>query len=106
MWRRPLEWNLNGTTDPRDGSVDHLSLNTLKDRHGPIRAPKSQSAAEDDQENPQLCQRQPGNPRPSRYVADRRGDDQIEQGPNRRWQFQHRCPALNRRANTRKERAW
>src|SRR5271165_1318059 len=41
MWRRPLEWNLNGTTDPRDGSVDHLSLNSLKDRHGPIRAPKS-----------------------------------------------------------------
>src|SRR5208282_5106699 len=40
MWRRPLEWNLNGTTDPRDGSVDHLSLNSLKDRHGPIRAPK------------------------------------------------------------------
>src|SRR5271167_3214401 len=36
MWRRPLEWNLNGTTDPRDGSVDHLSLNSLKDRHGPI----------------------------------------------------------------------
>src|SRR5208337_4019611 len=29
MWRRPLEWNLNGTTDPRDGSVDHLSLNSL-----------------------------------------------------------------------------
>ncbi len=41
MWRRPLEWNLNGTTDPRDGSVDHLSLNSLRDRHGPIRAPKS-----------------------------------------------------------------
>src|SRR5208283_2304564 len=41
MWRRPLEWNLNGTTEPRDGSVDHLSLNSLKDRHGPIRAPKS-----------------------------------------------------------------
>src|SRR5208282_1899891 len=41
MWRRPLEWSLNGTTDPRDGSVDHLSLNSLKDRHGPIRAPKS-----------------------------------------------------------------
>ena len=41
MWRRPLEWNLNGTTDPRDGSVDHPSLNSLKDRHGPIRAPKS-----------------------------------------------------------------
>src|SRR5271157_4695954 len=41
MWRRPLEWNLNGTTDPRDGSVDYLSLNSLKDRHGPIRAPKS-----------------------------------------------------------------
>src|SRR5208337_1099697 len=41
MWRRPLEWNLNGTTDPRDGSVDHLSLNSLKDHHGPIRAPKS-----------------------------------------------------------------
>src|SRR5271165_3178460 len=36
-----LEWNLNGTTDPRDGSVDHLSLNSLKDRHGLIRAPKS-----------------------------------------------------------------
>src|SRR5208282_704682 len=44
MWRRPLEWNLNGTTDPRDGSVDHLSLNSLRDRHGPIRAPKSRSA--------------------------------------------------------------
>src|SRR5208282_6817679 len=44
MWRRPLEWNLNGTTDPRDGSVDHLSLNSLKDRHGPIRAPKSPRA--------------------------------------------------------------
>src|SRR5208282_2448624 len=44
MWRRPLEWNLNGTTDPRDGSVDHLSLNSLKDRHGPIRAPKSMFA--------------------------------------------------------------
>src|SRR5208337_1634314 len=44
MWRRPLEWNLNGTTDPRDGSVDHLSLNSLKDRHGPIRAPKSVNA--------------------------------------------------------------
>src|SRR5208337_4543693 len=41
MWRRPLEWNLNGTTEPRDGSVDHLSPNSLKDRHGPIRAPKS-----------------------------------------------------------------
>src|SRR5271165_7330685 len=41
MWRRPLEWNLNGTTDPLAGSVDHLSLNSLKDRHGPIRAPKS-----------------------------------------------------------------
>src|SRR5208282_857973 len=41
MWCRPLEWNLNGTTDPRDGSVDHLLLNSLKDRHGPIRAPKS-----------------------------------------------------------------
>src|SRR5271165_6359958 len=41
MRRRPLEWNLNGTTDPRDGSVDHLSLNSLKDRHRPIRAPKS-----------------------------------------------------------------
>src|SRR5271165_292408 len=41
IWRRPLEWNLNGTTDPRDGSVDHLSLNSLKDCHGPIRAPKS-----------------------------------------------------------------
>src|SRR5271157_461594 len=46
MWRRPLEWNLNGTTDPRDGSVDHLSLNSLKDRHGPIRAPKSQEDME------------------------------------------------------------
>ena len=45
MWRRPLEWNLNRTTDPRDGSVDHLSLNSLKDRHGPIRAPKSLDAA-------------------------------------------------------------
>src|SRR5271165_5484267 len=45
MWRRPLEWNLNGTTDPRDGSVDHLSLNSLKDRHGPIRAPKSRTAS-------------------------------------------------------------
>src|SRR5208283_3619249 len=45
MWRRPLEWNLNGTTDPRDGSVDHLSLNSLRDRHGPIRAPKSRQAA-------------------------------------------------------------
>ena len=44
MWCRPLEWNLNGTTDPRDGSVDHLSLNSLKDRHGPIRAPKSEAA--------------------------------------------------------------
>src|SRR5208283_3272159 len=44
MWRRPLEWNLNGTTEPRDGSVDQLSLNSLKDRHGPIRAPKSQIA--------------------------------------------------------------
>src|SRR5271166_2241743 len=44
MWRRPLEWNLNGTTDPRDGSVDHLSLNSLKDRHGPIRAPKSDAS--------------------------------------------------------------
>src|SRR5208282_4396538 len=47
MWRRPLEWNLNGTTDPRDGSVDHLSLNSLKDRHGPIRAPKSPAMAAD-----------------------------------------------------------
>src|SRR5271165_6101468 len=45
MWRRPLEWNLNGTTDPRDGSVDNLSQNSLKDHHGPIRAPKSRSAA-------------------------------------------------------------
>src|SRR5271157_6055187 len=45
MWCRPLEWNLNGTTDPRDGSVDHLLLNSLKDRHGPIRAPKSPAAA-------------------------------------------------------------
>jgi hypothetical protein len=44
MWRRPLEWNLNGTTDPPDDSVDHLSLNSLKDRHGPIRAPKSRDA--------------------------------------------------------------
>src|SRR5208282_1196107 len=44
MWCRPLEWNLNGTTDPRDGSVDHLLLNSLKDRHGPIRAPKSPKA--------------------------------------------------------------
>ena len=35
---------MNGTTDPRDGSVDHLSLNSLKDRHGPIRAPKSRCA--------------------------------------------------------------
>src|SRR5208282_411437 len=46
MWRRPLEWNLNGTTEPRDGSVDHLSLNSLKDRRGPIRAPKSLDAIE------------------------------------------------------------
>src|SRR5271157_2845055 len=45
MWRRPLEWNLNGTTEPRDGSVDHLSPNSLKDRHGPIRAPKSPAAS-------------------------------------------------------------
>src|SRR5271157_32457 len=50
----PLTWNvasalgmeLNGTTDPRDGSVDHLSLNSLKDRHGPIRAPKSMAMTE------------------------------------------------------------
>ncbi len=56
MWRRPLEWNLNGTTDPRDGSVDHLSLNSLKHRHGPIRAPKSRSGEPslegDEQEEP------------------------------------------------------
>src|SRR5271166_4611530 len=48
MWRRPLEWNLNGTTDPRDGSVDNLSLNSLKDRHGPIRASKSLSGKSGD----------------------------------------------------------
>src|SRR5271157_2971290 len=44
MWRRPLKWNLNGMTEPRDGSVDHLSLKSLRDRHGPIRAPKSLAA--------------------------------------------------------------
>ena len=113
--RPPTNPKCNAQRDNREAEIHRIARETVGSRSDELaicrrgridlsplaskqpRRSYGQSATEDDQQNPQRCQRQAGNPRPSRNVADRRRDAQIEQRPNRRRQSEHRRPALNRR---------